>query len=178
MTGAHQMRTIMARVTQFFRTSFRAVTAALFIGLVTQTFASAHSGEPVKLVKLEPEVAYTFNYDGAVYEVYNTHLINFAGLERIEIRTLAGQVAKTWWSRRGWCFTQEAYAGATCMSQDRYQNYFAQKLSADALSFRVTAASGVGWAGRRSSVLDDYPCLNKRLSSNQAASVELTAPDC
>ena len=80
----------MARVTQFFRTSFRAVTAALFIGLVTQTFASAQSGEPVKLVKLEPEVAYTFNYDGAVYEVYNTHLINFAGLERIEIRTLAG----------------------------------------------------------------------------------------
>ena len=171
----NQARKSMPQVNEIVRTWLHAVTGALVIGLFTPMLATAHTTGSAKLVKLQPEVAYTFTYDDAVYEVYNSHLINFAGLERIEIRTLEGEVAKVWWSRRGWCFTQNAYAAAECMSQERYDNFFAQKLAADAISIRINTGSG---GGRRSSALDGYPCLEKRLSSNQASTEELTAPDC
>ena len=167
----------MRGINSFFKLFLPTVLTALSISTLSLTPASAHSEhpEPAKMVMLEPEAAYTFDHANQSYTVWNTNLVNFFGLFRIEIRNEADEVELVWWERRGWCYTAEAYAEERCMPQDRYLNYFSQRL-ANASS--TTSASGRTGTGTRSSILDNYPCLEKRVSSNLAASVDMVPSDC
>lgn len=168
----------MSFATSFFKNPLLVLLSAGMICLFTGGPAISHPHGPVKLIPLDSEVAFTFEYNGEEYEVFNTHLINFIGLERIEIRDEDGNVVEIWWSRRGWCFTAAAYTAEQCMSQERYRNFFRQKLIYKTTASSANFAGGSGGSASRSSLLDNFPCLEKRLSDNKKADVELTAPDC
>ena len=165
----------MSNAPSFFKRPFALLIGVFFASFLSSGLALSHPHTPAKLVPLEAETAYTFDYNGAEYSVYNTHLINFIGLERIDILDEDGNRVSTWWSRRGWCFTAAAFEAEQCMSQARYRGFFRQHLINKA---SASAFSGSGGIGTRSSILDDYPCLEKRVSSNTSPDVEMTAPDC
>jgi len=79
--------------------------------------ALSHPHGPVKLVPLDAEVAFTFEYNGAEYEVFNTHLINFIGLERIEVRNESGNVVVS--RRRLLLRSSACHRNATAISSVR-----------------------------------------------------------
>ena len=168
----------MPVVASLFKNPLLLLLSAGMACLLSGGAAVSHPHGPVKLVPLDAEVAFTFEYNGADYEVFNTHLINFIGLERIEVRNESGNAVEIWWSRRGWCFTAAAFAAEQCMSQERYRNFFRQKLIYKATASTANFTGGSSGGGSKSSVLDNYPCLEKRLSNNISADEELTASDC
>ena len=167
----------MLGVSSFIKMFLPTMLAALSVSTLALTPAAAHPGhsETAKMVMLEPEAAYTFDHENQSYTVWNTNMVNFFGLFRIEIRNEAGEVAMVWWERRGWCYTAEAFAEERCMPQARYLKYFSQRLAN--LSVGTTGFGRTG-TGTRSSILDNYPCLEKRVSSNLAASVDMDPSDC
>ena len=135
------------------------------------------SGPSTTTEQWQPEEAYTFRVDGKTYAVWNTHRRNFLGYELIEVRGADGVVVVTWRTRRGWCFTQEAYLTSHCMSHGHYESFFVRQVRA-ALAPPVPSVHLVFPGSGPTSVLDDYPCLEKRLSTNTPSSTEMTPPEC
>ena len=150
--------------------------ALVLSSFVLITPASAH--DVTNAGTWQPEQAYTFTHRGVSYAVWNTHVRNFLGNERIEIRKADGSLLTTWWTRRGWCFTQEAYLAQECMSHGNYERYFVQMLPSSFAAVQPAVNLIFSGGAGRKSVLDSYPCIENRLSSNTPASSELSAPDC
>lgn len=74
----------------------------------------------------------SFRYAGGTYKVVNTHRRGFLGGELIEIRDHKGKTKTSWWSPRGWCFTQHALQNHPCWHPSGYTRLFVQRLRGDA----------------------------------------------
>ena len=91
-------------------------------GLFSLGTAHAHPGHSYV------ERAAFFNHQGTNLNVWNTHRRGLFGAELIEIRDNRGKLYASWWTSRGWCFTEQSYSHNVCWSKGGYKELFVSRI--------------------------------------------------
>lgn len=122
--------------------------------------------QPAKLVQLEAEEIMSFNANGGVYTVWNTHQRGLFGLELIEIHDASGFAVAGWWSSRGWCYTAQAYAANACGTEDRLARFAGNKLVTAAYDRPLAIRDGGSAVAEATSYCDHYTELEAKISGD------------
>lgn len=117
-------------------------------------------------VQLEPEEVMSFDTADGTFTIWNTHQRGLFGVELIEVRDSAGGNVAGWWSSRGWCFTQHAYASKGCWSDSGYRQVAQNRMKTASYTRSFNVRGGSADTDDATTFCDHYTQLEYTISGD------------